>query len=360
MFPRTVVVLVAALSILQVARGAETEDDAPPNAKTLEAQMEAFAAYRAQQKKAFFHNAWDQLEKTIHQSGNAGNFVLGCMMKTRFGDVKNGATDGAKWKKDNQRLFSNHDVDSAAALHLQYLAMTLERAGEESSEPMQAKVWDYLAQLYKSVDLVADARPDKRKVKFSIYDEKEKKTNEMVGNMQNLEAPVADNPRSYVDELLTGSVTTGWVAKSMELDGHLAALDDWETVPGSFSGILEKDIRPYLRKKKDPKLIATWDYEKSFLALVASKSLDKKVLTKFEQEDTPRLLWKKADDIEKLGMPNRALQLRISLAKNFPNHPDFEEWTQTILANLKAIKNASPKDENALEEKAPAATAPAN
>ena len=358
MFPRTIgTFLTVAISLSHGLTAAEvTGDVAPLDAKTLESQLESFAATRDKQKKAFYENARTQLNKTALQSGSAGNFVLGCMRQVRFGNVKGGNAEGADWKKNNIKLYSDRDIERAAALNLRYLAMTLKRAEWDSSEPVQQETWDYLAELYKSPDLVADVKKDPRQVKFSVYDEKEGKVvSEMVGNMQGTEARMPDNPRGYVEQLLNNSVASGWVAQVMELSGHLDNLDSWEMSPGNFSGILDKDIRAFLRKKKDPRLISTWDYEISFLSLVANMNPDRKVQAKFAEVDKPRLLWKQATDANLVGMPNRALQMQLALAKNYPAHPDFESWTKEILAKLDALKKAAP-DAEKVDQKAAAIT----
>jgi hypothetical protein len=294
------------------------KDDVAPDAASLSTQMEAFTTARAAQKKLFFENASQKLEAAMKQNGNAGNYALGCMRQLRFGDVKGGNLEAAKWKKDNAKLLSDRDLDRAADLHLHYLDLTLKRAEKDSSAPLVKDVWAYLAELYKAPDLLSQVKaPGKPK----------------------RDAP--DDPRSYINELLGGPVTSGWVACSLGLDGHFGTMQNWETSAGNFSGILDQDIRPVLRDAKDPALISTWDYEIGFQELVANQDPDRKVLATFQQEAMPRLLWKKADDVEKLGMPNKALEMRIALAKTYPAHPDFESWTGTIMAALDKLKKSS-------------------
>jgi hypothetical protein len=320
----------------------EVKDLPPPDLETLSTQVESLAAARAEKKKAFFRQAYSKLASTLNQSGGAGNFVLKMVLEERFKDRKGGNADAAKWKRDNSKLFSDRNIETAAELNLDYLLITLKRASNDTAEPVQKDVWTHLAKLYKEAELVAGFQDDPTKLQFDVYDEKQGKVvGQMVGDIENLGADrMTENPRQYVDQMLNNSVTDGWVAKSMGLEGHFGDLKDWERSPGNFSGIIDQDIRSFLRKKKDPALLSTWDYEINFRRLIVSKSLDEKVRLDFEQKELPRLLWRKAGDAEVLGMPNRALQMKIQVAQTYPAHTDFEDWTEEILDKAKELKAA--------------------
>jgi hypothetical protein len=348
--------------VIGAVYGAESPvpEDAPlPDAKTLSEQIESFAATRSAQKKAFFRDARLKLAGTIRQSGGAGNYAMRAMMEERFEGKKGGNAEGAEWKRNNTKLLSDPNLDRAAKLHLNYLLLTLQRAEYDSAEPVQKEVWAYLGELYGSADVVANVDKSPMTVKFDVYDDKQGKVvGRMMGDLQQL-APrkMGDNPRQYVDQLLNGSVGGGWVAKMLGLDGHLPGLDSWEMTPGNFSGILESNVRPVLRKAKDPALLSTWDYEISFRALVISKDLDEKPKLDFEKKELPRLLWRKAKDAQEIGMPNRALAMEIDLAKKYPAHEDFEEWTKEILESVEKLKKAEAEKKAASEMASPGGTA---
>jgi hypothetical protein len=326
------------------ASAQESQDLPPPDPEVLATQMQSLAAARAEKKKAFFRQAYAKLAGTLQQSGGAGNFVLKMVLDERFKDRKGGNAEAAKWKRDNSKLFSDRDIDTAAELSLDYLLITLKRASNDTAEPVQKEVWNHLAKLYKEADLIAGFQDDPTQVKFDVYDEKEGKVvGQMMGDIENLGGDrMTENPRQYVDQMLNNAVTDGWVAKAMGLEGHFGDLKEWERSPGNFSGIMEQDIREFLRKKKDQTLLSTWDFEINFRRLIVSKSPDEKTRLEFEQKELPRLLWRKAKDAEVLGLPNRALQMKIQVAQTYPAHTDFEDWTVEILDKAKELKEAAP------------------
>ena len=339
-------------------------DDAPLDPSAVKANVEAMSKLRAAQKKKFFDAARARVAQALQQSGNAGNFVLSCKKDTEFGGMKNGNVEFGKWKTDNRDLFSNRDVERAAELHLNYLILTLKRATLDSAEPLQSDLWTYLNELSKSTDLLAGKLREPQEVKFRVYDkEGGEVVTEMVGDMQSLAGGGGrqmDDPGSYVTQLLNNSVTSGMVARSMGIEAHFDKMSDWETTPAAFGGILDASVRPYLLKKKDSRLIDTWDLQIKFEGALAKANPDSKVIEKFQKEDYPRLLWKKAKAIEAVGLPNRALKEKIAVAKQFPDHPDFDQWTTAILAELKSAKKpeANGAKSPPAVEAAPSATPP--
>jgi hypothetical protein len=342
-------------------------DDAPPDAAALDVQMASLAKIREQKKTQYFLQTRDEIERAVSSSGAAGNYVLDCMRRVRFEGHKGGNVEFSDWKKKNIGLYSDHDFERAANLHLRYLALTLKRATLESVKPVMQEVWEYLDLLSKSQDLIVGNLRNPEQVKISVYDEKSHEVSgEIVGQINDIRLANAQNTRGFVEELLNGSVTGGLAAQALKLNQLLQGIPDWEMVPGNFSGILERDIRTELRKEKDPRLVATWDYEIAYLGGLAKLKKDEQVEKEFETETYPRLRWKQAKDVELIGMPNRALTMRIAVAKQFPQHPDFDQWTAEISTELQKRKEAllaaksAGKDAlapNATGESAPAAPA---
>jgi len=317
-----------------------TDDDAP-DAAALDVQVAALAKLREQKKIQYFLQVRGEIENAISSPGAAGNYVLDCMRKVRFEGHQGGNVEFSEWKKQNIGLYSDHDFEQAANLHLRYLALTLKRATLDSGEPVMQEVWDYLKLLNKSQDLLVGQLRDPAQVKIRVYDEKKQEvTGEMVAQIDNIKLANAANTRAYIQELLNGSVSGGLAAQALKLDELLQGISDWEMVPGDFSGIMEQDIRTELRKKLDPRLVATWDDEIAYLAALAKLKKDEQAKNEFEKETYPRLRWKQARDVELIGMPNRALTMRIALATQFPQHPDFDQWTAEISAELKKRKAA--------------------
>lgn len=348
--------LLLSLMVLPEAK-AQVQDDVVLDADVLRGQIEALAQSRKARKLAYLKKVRETVSNAVRLPGAAGNFVIDCMKTVQYEGKDGGNAEFAEWKKQNRNLFSNRDFEQAADLHLRYLAITLKRALTDSPEAVQQDVWDYLAALDQAKELVAGIVRDRQKLKFNIYDPKEQKiTGEIVGDIQNMQLASATNTRGYVQDLLNGGVNAGLAAQSLKLTGHLDGISNWEWVPGNFSGILDQDIRSFLREKKDPRLISTWDYEIAFLGGIIALKKDEREQEKFQRIDQPRLLWKKAADIELLGYPNRALAVRLDLVKRYPEHPDFEGWTSKVEAQLKALEKAAAKDKEKAGESAGTAT----
>jgi len=317
-------------------------DDAAPDAATLDVQMAALAKMREQKKMQYFLRMRDEIGDAISSPGAAGNYVLDCMRKVRFEGHPGGNVEFSEWKKKNIGLYSDHDFEQAANLHLRYLALTLKRATLDSAEPVMQETWDYLGLLKKSQDVIVGHLRDPAQVKIQVYDEKKREvTGEMIAQIDDIKLANAANTRAYIEELLNGSVNGGLAAQALKLDKLLQGISEWEMVPGNFSGIMEQDIRSVLRKTKDPRLVATWDDEIAYLNALTKLKKDEQAESEFEKETYPRLRWKQANDVELVGMPNRALTMRIGLAKQFPEHPDFEQWTSEISSDLKKRKAAA-------------------
>ncbi|HEY8899289.1 MAG TPA: hypothetical protein VIM61_02680 [Chthoniobacterales bacterium] len=335
---------VCATFLLTSAATAQLQDEAPPDAEALRGQIEALAQARKQRKFAYFQKAMGEVSAVIRNPGMAGNYIIDCMRNVQYEGKNGGNADFADWKKKNRNLLSDHDFEEAAKLHLRYLAITLKRAMSDSAESVQQDLWDYLGALGQEKSLLADVVKDRQKLKFSIFDPKEQKiTGEMIGDMQNMQLASATNVRGYVQDLLNGGVNSGLAAQSLKLNGHLEGIPNWEWSAGNVSGILDQDIRTFLREKKDQRLISTWDYEISFRGEVVALKKDEEEKEKYWRMDVPRLLRKKADDVELLGFPNRALSMRLDLVKKYPEHPDFETWAGKVEEQVKAMEKSAPE-----------------
>lgn len=349
-FPSNLVftaILFAALPLR--AQVTALQDDAPLNAKTLAEQVSAFAKARELKKVEFLERTRQDLAKPILASGAAGNYVLDCMRKVEYEGKDGGNAQFTEWKKKNRGMFSDRNFERASDLYLRYLALTLRRATLKTAEPVQPEILAYLELLNSQKDLVANVMRDDNQIKMTVYDQKEGKvTGQIIGSIEDTKLASAQNARTFVQDLLNQNVNAGLVAQALKLEGLLDQIPDWEMRPGDFAGILDKNVRPVLREKKDPKLLATWDYEISFTAAVVDLKHNERDKEKFRRETYPRLIWKKAADAELLGLKNRALNIRLDIAQKYPEHPDFDAWSkqiETALATLKKDVPAAPSPE---------------
>jgi hypothetical protein len=113
----------------------------------------------------------------------------------------------------------------------------------------------------------------------------------------------------------------------------------WEMQPGNVTGIFNAVILPEFRATKDPRLLEYWEMEIKRAQEAASKKKLDVDQRDWLQVRRPSLLWRRAKDMELLGLRNRALSEMFSLVKAYPEHPDFASWTEA----LDAVLNPAPK-----------------
>jgi hypothetical protein len=334
MVPLRFVLLCSALSLplgsfAQSSSPAVTDDPAL-DAKAMTQQIEALAQARAQRKNQFLAEVREKVVHASQSPGAAGNFVIDCYRQVDFAGRSGGGNEFSKWKKDHPDVGSSQDVELACNLHLRYLAITLKRAMADSAEPVLPEVWGYLDALMKSQDALA-----------------------RIGTSGVGGPGPRPNAQGFAQTMLGTGVDQGWPARALGVGKYLSGISDWSLMPADFTQILEKDIRVSLRKKSDPRLISTWDYEIAYLG-DGAKRQGEKAVANFNEVTMPRLLWKKAEDMEKIGMPNRALNLKINIVKQHPEHPDFEQWVDGIETTLKGGQSTAPGDApDETEENAP-------
>jgi hypothetical protein len=327
---------------------APAQDDPALDTKAVTQQLQALMQSRTRQKNQFLENVRQQVAHVAQNSGAAGNFAIECYRKVQF-DGRGGGNDYTKWRKENPDIGSSREVEVAANLHLRYLALTLQRAQLDSAGPLQQDLWSYLDAMTKAQGTLADLYREPKKVKMKIFDPKQLKvTGEIVGSIDNYLDPGAEreqqraNIRSFAQNLLNDGVDHGWPGSALNVGGYLSGISNWEMAPGNFSGIIEQDVRAYLREKKDPRIVSTWDFEIAYLGNDAKLKKDEKALKEFNELMLPRMLWNKAKDMELVGMPNRALELKLNLLKQYASHPDFEQWADEVQGQLKSTPATVP------------------
>lgn len=191
------------------------------------------------------------------------------------------------WKKKEADKLKSPEMQTAARLHLNYLALTLQRANG-------AKIEDLMPQLIGYTSQILDP------------------------------GPMLDQP--LMKQKITDSVFVKWYA----IDSQLAGLEKWEMSPGNADGIFEKSILPYLREKKDSRLLSYWDEKIQREATLATNSRLAFNSESFNQVRRPALMWSRAQDMIVLGQRNRALAEMFALVKNNPGHPEVGNWIEHL------------------------------
>ncbi len=207
------------------------------------------------------------------------------------------------WKKREGDKLKNPDLQNAARLSLNYLALTLRRAAGDKIEALIPPLMAYADQVDAGGDGLADQDLMKR--------------------------PVNDN------------IFVRWYG----IGNMLAGVKDWELTPGKTDGIYSKTILPQFRKTKDPRLLQYWDNKIQREAAQASRTTLAFTADAFDQTRKPALLWSRSQDMLLLGQRNRAIGEMFALIKNNPTHPDSGAW----ISKLESILQGAPAQSDATE-----------
>jgi hypothetical protein len=214
------------------------------------------------------------------------------------------------WKEKNADLLDSREMEMAAVLHIRYLILSIQRSEAEKADAMVNPSLAYLRDLEK----------------FLLE--------------QSKKGPLPQDAQ----KLLGSPINDSLIAKSMLIQGLLPKTN-WESNPGNFVGILEKNIRPHLLESKSPSLIQTWDMQIQFdEERIANGRVDNE-LENFQTNTAPSLYFARANARYQIGQVNMASNEILSLIRNNPAHPDFDKW----IARLREIlsqANESQGDES--------------
>jgi predicted Zn-dependent protease len=246
------------------------------------------------------------------QSGPAAvNLYTDAVEKIQFdGRLQKGQTF-QEWEEKNAVLLSSREMESAAALQVRYLILSIQRGEAEKGDALVNPSLAYLRDLEK----------------FLLE--------------QSKKGPLPQDAK----KLLDSSINDSLIAKAMFL-APLLPKTNWENNPGNFSGIMEKNIRPHLIESKNPYLIQTWDMQLKFEEeRIANGRVDNEIET-FKMSTAPTLRFARANARFQIGQSNIAANEILSLIRSNPAHPDFDKWT----ARLREILSKPNENEPAQAE----------
>lgn len=242
------------------------------------------------------------------------------------GKPKDGS-DFANWREKNKEMLLDDDFRTALQLHLRYLALSLRRLDGEKVEELMPALIEYTNQLGANIsDLI------KREKARNDVQERNEKTRPKDKQGEKVNKAVLSTGRDLLNKPMSGSVFVRWY----RLEGHISSIKDWEQSSGNIEGIVDKVIMPYMRDKKDVRLLGLWDDRMGRADELARKSDLAIDLDKYQTQTLPTLLWKKAEDRLLLGQRGVALTEMFNIIKSYQSHPDFEKWTKQLLGLLKA------------------------
>jgi len=221
-----------------------------------------------------------------------------------------------EWKRDSAEELKSDAMQIALRLHLNYLALTLQRVqGTPVSQLVPA--------LVNHANQISGLEED-------------------AANRDNRKRSVAQD--ALKKDLLRNSITDSVFAKWYGITRPLQALQDlkeWEPIPKNADGIWQKTILPQMRKDKNPQAVQYWDAKLQKEAKAATDTDLTFYIDQFNNLRKPDLLWSRAQDMLAIGQRNRAIVEMAAIVRNWPAHPSFNEW-MTKLEGLLNPKDTAP------------------
>jgi len=313
------------------------QQDAPPvDVSQLLQALKTMREQQAQQAKAGRQQAIQHVANAASSPSAAASAWEEAVRQTQFeGAPKEGAAF-REWKEKEGDALNDQHAQNAARLYFAWLQITLQRSGGVPVKDILSQVVGYTKEV-TAAQMAMEAFEDKMKREKELdaggkrgarrpnNDDQVKRMHEQI-----LKTSVADGPPSKalkLDEFLSTQNFGGAEAKEGR-DARNAA--GWEMVPGNTEGIFQKIILPELRASKDPRLLEYWDMKIKREGEAAAKAKLAFEAERFTQVRRPELLWNRAKEEILLGHRNKAINEMFTLIKNYPAHPQADDWIQQL------------------------------
>jgi hypothetical protein len=240
------------------------------------------------------------------------------------GKPKDGS-EFASWREKNKELLLDDSFRTALQLHLQYIVLSLKRLDGQKTEEAIPSLLDYVARLGQ---LLSDCnKQDKGKNDVQAKNEKFRPKDKQGDKGKGTVGQVRD----FLNKGLSASVFVRWY----RLEGHVANLKDWEPNSGNIEGIVDKTLMPYMREKKDARLITLWD-ERIARAQESAQKSDLAIdADKYQNQTLPSLMWSRAQDRVVLGQRSAAMGEMLNIIRSYQSHPDFDKWIKDLTSLAK-------------------------
>lgn len=314
--------VVALVSVFSGGGIAAESNTQPLDTQQILKELEQIQKNRSGQFKSGLHQQLDALTAAAASPQAAVKLYEEAEQSVEFEGKPKDSSDFTGWRDKNKDMLADEDFRAALQLHLRYLALSLRRLDGEKVEDLMPALLEYVNQL-STID-TAMTRREKPKGKPKAGDK--------------VDRDIIKAGREIFTKPLSNSVFVRWY----RLDGHLGGLKDWEQSSGNIDGIMDKTIMPYMRDKKDARLMGLWEQRIGWAEEAAKKSDLAIDVDKFQTQTLPTLLWRKAQDRLVLGQRAMGLTEMLNIIKTYLSHPDFDKWTKELSGLLQAEAAAAP------------------
>jgi len=232
-------------------------------------------------------SAVDAFRRAGASDKDAYEFYMACAKQIEFDQQGKSSTEFRDWKERQEANLKKPSRMAAMRLQLQYLVLTLRVAEGEAPIKVLPEVEAFLAGI--------------------------------VTNAENLEGDFGT--------LQKENILATPFAKAYELDQSIK-MADWSYLPGNIGQVYEKFILPALRSNQPELVGAAWDrrIQLETQLIQVTRQGDAVALEKFGSETLPRMQWRRAEDIFKVGQQQEAALVMLKLLTDHSEHPDASEW----------------------------------
>jgi hypothetical protein len=293
-------------------------------------QITQTSAARVQKRR---NDALAQINNASSSGPSALDFYLNALENSKYSEAH---PDFIEWKKKNQDILRNSSMANAALVQLKYLALALQRSDEHSGYSQVPDYMAYVKLLADSHFLPANQPTSDGSQDVSSAAKKNSKAHVHFNSDQPLPEAIA-----IVKQPLDASV----VVFKLQISDLLPKGDDFESSPGNYESILEKNIRVPLRNNRDQRILSTWDDQIRQEAAAASAAGSPQQIDLFNRSRLPQLLFGKAQDTVAIGQPNRGIAEMMQLIRTYPDNPSVSDWIQTtrgLLGNTNVPSTSYP------------------
>jgi hypothetical protein len=306
------------------------QQDAPPvNVSELLRALQTLAPKQAAQSQAAKQSAAQTILGQANSADGGVAFWESAIKGTQMEGASQGNNEFRVWKETDGEVYKDKQVQSAIHLHLEWLAITLQRSAGATVKDLLPAIQNYVRELW------AD------QVMMIMLEESVKKEKESVPQVPGGRGPGRNSAvakalgddrkiREVHDQVLNRNIANGLIANWMHLHDYANGIDSWENVPGNIDGIYTNIIQPELRVQKDPRVFEYWDTRMKVDSDTATRTKLTFEIDKYNTLTAPNLLFNRAQEYIALGQKNRAATEMYGIIQKYPNHPKAGEWITAL------------------------------
>ncbi len=294
---------------------AQSQDTPPVDPSQLLQTLRTIKDQQAKQAKTNRQRALQQAQAAAANPAGAATAWEEAVRQVQFEGAPQEGPRFREWKEKEGSAMSEKEVQSAARLFFQWLALTLQRStGVPTRDPLPQVV-------QHTKEVTAD------QVAVEALEERIKREKELAANGKRGKGRDKDDQqiKRMHDQILRSALAGSPPVQALSLS-EFVTVDRWEQVPGNVEGIFQKIILPELRALKDPRVLEYWDMKIKREGEVAARSKLAFEAEKFTGARRPELLWSRAEELLALGQRNKAISEMFALVKNHPAHPAAAAW----------------------------------